>query len=97
MRSFLSQSGEVAFSKESEKPHSSHQSRVSGQNKTVSMTSSQWKKELLLAQLRTEGNKRQNEASMRFLEIKQRLEEVQICEKNRKNYVEAKIAEAELE
>ena len=33
------------------------------------------KKELLLAKLRTEEIERQNEASMRLLEIKQRLEE----------------------
>ena len=40
------------------------------------MTSSQRKKELLLAILRTEEIERQNEASLRSLEIKQKLEQV---------------------
>ena len=97
VRSVSSRSGEVVSSKTSEKPRSSLRSKVSCHSETVSMTSTQHKKELLLAKVRTEDIQRQNKASKRLLEIKQRLKVVQIREENRKKYVEAKLAAAELE
>ena len=87
----------LASSRGSKKPRSSHRSRVSIHSKTVSRTSSQRNKELMLAKLSTEKIDRQNEASICLLEIKQRLEEVQIREEYRKRYVAAKSAGADLE
>ena len=50
--SISSRSVEVAFSNGSENPRSPHRSRVSAQSKTVSTTSGQRKKELLLTKFR---------------------------------------------
>ena len=53
------------------------------------MAFSQQKQEFLLAKLGTKDVTRQNETSMRLLEIKQRLKDVYVSEENEKKYVEA--------
>ena len=51
----------------------------------------------MLAKLRTQEIERPNEHSLRLEEIKQRLEDVQICKANGKKCVKAKTSKAELE
>ena len=74
----------------------SSEKAFSRKSASVSMTSSEKKRQLLVARLKREEIKKQNEAEIRLATQRKQQELVELAEKNRQRLVLAKIDEVEL-